>query len=142
MRIFRFTINLRLWHPVLKSAEISAALGMTPKPRVATRRAVPDDFGGTAGATYTYWSSEGRSGEDSQLLQVLEAFIAELEPHAPFLSSFRASGGRVELFVGWFASRRSGGDVIGYDLLKQLGDLQIDLSFDVYSGHEEPDDDA
>src|SRR5450432_3247062 len=136
MRIFRFTISLRLRHPVLTSAEISAALGMTPKrqARVATRRAVSDDFGGTAGATETYWSSEGRSGEDSQLLQVLEAFIAELEPHAPFLSSFRASGGRVELFVGWFASRRSGGDEIGYDLLKQLGDLQIDLSFDVYSG--------
>jgi hypothetical protein len=106
----------------MDSAEISTALGMSPKrqTRAAARRADCDHLGGAAGTTDTYWSSEGRSGEDSELVEVLEEYIAELEPHASFLSSFCASEGRVELFVGWFASLRSGGEIIRHNLLKRL----------------------
>jgi len=142
MRIFRFTINLRLRHPQMDSAEVSTALGMSPKrqARAAPQLADSDHLGGAAGTTETYWSSEGRSGEDSELVQVIEEYITELEPHASFLASFCASGGCLELFVGWFASSRSGGEIIRHDLLKRFGDLHVDLSFDAYSGVGEPDD--
>jgi len=43
----------------------------------------------------------------------------------------RAEGGTVELFIGWFFENQSG-DVLTHQCLALAGDLQIDLSFDVY----------
>jgi hypothetical protein len=48
-----------------------------------------------------------------------------------FLHRIRAGGGTVELFVGWFFENQSG-DVLTHQCLALAGDLQIDLSFDIY----------
>jgi hypothetical protein len=51
------------------------------------------------------------------------------------LHDIRSEGGTVELFIGWFFENQSG-DVLTHQCLALAGDLQIDLSFDVYSVEE------
>jgi hypothetical protein len=48
-----------------------------------------------------------------------------------FLHRIRAEGGRVEFFIGWFFDNQSG-EVLTHQCLALAGDLQIDLSFDIY----------
>ncbi len=86
---------------------------------------------------HTYWISEAKKGEDSELLAVLESDLDTLEKCAPFLSSFLASGGGILYYISWFASERSGGDTISWRLLERLAALHINLSLDVYS-YQEP----
>ena len=82
---------------------------------------------------YTYWSSQAKRGEDSELLEVIEADLQELEKRRPFLAEFCSSGGRIQYYVSWFASDRSGGETIPYHLLQRLAALRISLSLEVYS---------
>jgi hypothetical protein len=48
-----------------------------------------------------------------------------------FLHQIRTEGGATGLFIGWFFENQSGG-VLTHECLALAGDLQIDLSFDVY----------
>ena len=140
MKIFRFAVNLRLWHPTLDPETITTEMGISPN----IQRRVVSSFADTTSVPdsgwETYWASGHRSGEDLQLLDVLAGYAEELKEHAPFIASLRSTGGRAELFVGWFASTRAGGPVIGHDLLRRFGELQVDLSLDVYGTGEQPDD--
>jgi hypothetical protein len=80
----------------------------------------------------TYWYVEVAAGRYPTRLKdcVLEV-LNRLVRHRDFLHQIRSEGGSAELFVGWFFERQSG-DVLSYDLLALAGDLQIDLSLDVY----------
>jgi hypothetical protein len=90
---------------------------------------------GQLGQVYenTYWTSELTRGEDSQLLDAIDAELTELEKRAAFLQEFYESGGTITYYVSWFASDRSGGDTIGFRTLGRFAKLHVDLSLDVYS---------
>ncbi|MBZ5727651.1 MAG: DUF4279 domain-containing protein [Acidobacteriia bacterium] len=139
MEIFRFSIHLRLTHPSADPDDISTALSMAPsrKWKAGEARTTPDGQPLAGIYAHTYWASEAKKGEDSELLAVMESGLDELEKRAPFLSNFVASGGRIEYYISWFASERSGGDAIPWRLLARLAALHINLSLDVYS-YQEP----
>jgi hypothetical protein len=84
---------------------------------------------------HTYWSHEVVSGELA-LSEALSENLTKIRPCANFLREFKASGGDVEYFIGWFASEVSAGETLGSDLLQQLAELQIDLALDVYGNSE------
>lgn len=85
--------------------------------------------GGTRDHTYaTFRLTEKRR---EWLSSVLAECIAMVDPHRSFLEKIRASGGRTELFVGWFLER-CGGDVLPHRLLLQMAELGLDLSLDIY----------
>lgn len=137
VRIFRFVVNFRLWHPALSLEAISTEFGTVLK--------LKDDFVPGRGIKrgmppLTYWSSESASGEDEHFIAVIRRFVELLESKASFLEDLATKGGQSELFVGWFQSRRGGGVVVPSDLLGRLGKLRVDLSLDVYGTGEEPDD--
>ena len=140
MDIFRFTNRIRLRHPEIDPDEISQALEMEP----ATRWKVGEPMRGPQGKlgrfyTDSYWASEARRGEDSELLDVIDADVTELEKRAAFLEKFWLSGGRITYYVSWFASDRSGGEILPASTLGRLAALHIDLALDVYSSKSPPE---
>jgi hypothetical protein len=131
---YHFRISLRVRHPSMSPENITEALGIEPKrswkagevrrtPKGTLRTGVNQDTFWTAGITSGRWP-----------LSVNEAIhdvLRGLVRYRAFLHQVRAEGGKAELFVGWFFENQSG-DVLTHDCLALAGDLQIDLSFDVY----------
>ena len=66
------------------------------------------------------------------LSAALSDVVERLHTGRAFLDMLTASGGRSELFVGWFFDEGNSGDVLGFELLGQLAELKVDVSFDVY----------
>ena len=131
MKMFRFAVSLRIWHPTIDLGAIANELGMVSRPSIAAG----------SGIYYpTCFCSERQCGHDEQILDVIEGLVKELHPKAAFLNEITEGGGRIELFIGWFQSTRGGGEIFNSDLLARLGSLHIDLAFDVYGTNEEPDD--
>ena len=81
----------------------------------------------------TYWMAGIAAGRWPSLINgAIYDVLKKLVPHRAFFHHLRAEGGEVELFIGWFFENQSG-DVLTHQCLALAGDLQIDLSFDVYS---------
>lgn len=141
MEIFSFARRIRFQHPDEDPDRITSALGILP----ARKWKRGDPVRGQKGPVsrvydHSYWSSEPIKGEDSELLDRLDADLTFLETKALFLRRFRETGGRITYYVSWFASERSGGDTIGFNLLGRLAALRIDLALDVYSWKQDSDE--
>jgi hypothetical protein len=77
-------------------------------------------------ATFDVWPTDR-----AWLNEALEQCVALLLDRAEALKEIRATGGKTELFVGWFLER-SGGDSLPSALLSSLASLGLDLALDVY----------
>ncbi|MFT3987291.1 hypothetical protein [Aestuariivirga sp.] len=130
---YHFAISLRIWHPGIAPEEISIAIGRLPNHfwKAGTPRRSPP--GGELPGLYaeSYWSARIGTQHGTELGAALLEVLQDLVRHRAFLHRIRAEGGKIELFIGWFFERQSGG-VLPYACLALAGDLQIDLSFDVY----------
>jgi hypothetical protein len=135
MEIFRFSAHLRLRHPNADPDVISKRMGRPVRRQWRTGELMRGPEGASLGRAYsdTYWSSEPRKGEDSELIAVMESDLQDLEKREPFLREFRDSGGRVVYYVSWFSGDRSGGETISFEILRRMADLRISLALDVYS---------
>ena len=135
MAEYNYSVSLRLWHPTILSAEITAALGIEPSRSmdVGAPRATPK--GAPLEGVYdeSFWTarlSDGKSINRSLSLAIGEA-LDDLASRQDFFREFVGDGGRAEFFIGWFFDDNSG-DVFDHELLARLADFKIDLSFDVY----------
>jgi hypothetical protein len=141
MAPYRYAISLRITHPSIDPAEITVELGEDPSnwqkagspsphsERESARHCQPDD---------TFWvgfSSEGES-QDHDLQAGLQALLSRLQSHRGFFHRLREDGGEAEFFVGWFLGKQ-GGEILSHELMAQLADLKIDLSFDLYLGEDD-----
>jgi hypothetical protein len=81
-----------------------------------------------------YWMARFVDGSsvDRNLAAAIDAVLDRLADRKAFFRDFAQSGGRSELFVGWFFGDGNSGDVLGHELLGRLADFRLDLSFDVY----------
>jgi hypothetical protein len=128
----KVSISIRISHPTWPAENITRLL--TDKPEISRTvgepRTTPKGQPLEGINRETHWiKSFDYSGES-----VSKAIAAATNRYALFKDAFheiRETGGGVEFFIGWFFER-NGGDVIPADLLRQVGDLGIDLSFDVY----------
>lgn len=66
------------------------------------------------------------------LNEAIHDVLKKLARRRSFLHRLREEDVTVELFIGWFFENQSG-DTPTHQCLALAGDLQIDLSFDVYS---------
>lgn len=84
----------------------------------------------------TYWT--GRTGEDTdlELEEALSRSLSSLRRKETFLRNFKASGGRIEYFVGVFPDMNCG-VILRHSLLLKLGKLGIDLAFDIYGAEQD-----
>jgi hypothetical protein len=135
MEIFRFSARIRLYHPTMAPDVISSGLNKTASRqwKAGDIRRRPD--GTEIGGTYkeTYWCSEAAYGEDAELLQIMNADLDQLETVRQFVGEFVSTGGRIEYYISWFASDRSGGEILHYESLRRLALLGISIALDVYS---------
>jgi hypothetical protein len=128
----KFDISLRITHPNKPSEQITKALGLVPEFSwtAGDRKTTPKGGKLPGHRKESYWCY-GVSVSD----QPLEAEIAKLNDSLAgkqnVLLDIVATGGRIEYFVGWFSSKNSG-FVLKHELSRQLAELKIDLSFDVY----------
>ena len=132
---YHFRISLRVRHPSTDPKTISTALGIEPKRswKAGEPRLTPK--GKPLEGIYrdTYWVADIAAGRwPNNLNTAIDDALTRLVRFRSFLHNMRAEGGTVELFIGWFFENQSGG-VLSHDCLALAGDLQIDLSFDVYS---------
>lgn len=142
---YRYAISLRLFHPDDALGQASYIFGINPsnswivgRPR-KTPRGEPLD-GVRSESFWTARLLEGTS-QDRGLSAAIAQALSRLARGRDFLKGVSDSGGRAELFIGWFFDHGSSGDVLGHALLRSLADLRIDLSFDVYGDVEElPDE--
>lgn len=135
MNPFQFDISLRVFHPSLLPAEIWRHLELEAdlENGVGQPRSTPkgQPLEGSYRLTYCLFNLS-RVGEEA-LHETIERIAVQLKPKEEFLRRLRSSGGRAELFIGWYSPSNSG-DILSHELLKNLGNLGIDLALDVYSG--------
>jgi hypothetical protein len=86
-------------------------------------------LGGSHAYSYCGFSLTPLQGEE--LHEMFERISDELSNHQDLLKQIKATGGKVEFFIGWFTQDMSG-DTFDSVLLSKLGVLGIDLSICVY----------
>jgi hypothetical protein len=131
---YHFRISLRVRHPSVAPEQITEALGIQPKRswKVGEPRQTPKGALLTGSNRDTYWMAEITAGRwPLEVNEAIHDTLRKLVRYRSFLHQIRAGGGTAELFIGWFFENQSGG-VLSHQCLALAGDLQIDLSFDIY----------
>lgn len=134
MHPFRFAVSLRVFsRSVDPAAEICARLELKPKwqHKIGEPRMNPKGIplGGVYDSSYCSFNLTRLDDED--LHEMLDRVVDSLLQHKELFHQIRNNGGRSEFFIGWYSPGNTG-DSFSYSLLSKLGDLQIDLAFDVY----------
>jgi hypothetical protein len=131
---YHYRVSLRLRHPSMAPQKITEALGIEPGRCWMAGEARKTRTGQPLSGVYpdTYWVADCVSGRwPTELNEAIRDTLKQLVRYRSFFRQLRAEGGTVELFIGWFFENQSG-DVLSHEWLALAGDLQIDLSFDVY----------
>lgn len=134
---YRHSVSLRIWHPTIDPAEITAALGLTPTTasRAGEPRSTPKGTPLKGNWRESYWTAtlaEGDACRDD-LPGTLTTALETLLSNRAFFQRIRAEGGVTEFFVGWFFEKPNVGEVLESRLLGRMAELGIDLSLDLYS---------
>jgi hypothetical protein len=130
---FDFAVSLRIVHPDIDPAVVSAALSMAPKyswkagdPRVTPKG---NPLGGTRKESYCTF--DVARGGDGEVAERLAEAIERLAEHREFLGKLKATGGSAMFYVFWYPNGDTG-EIFGADLLAQMGRLGIDLGLNVF----------
>lgn len=134
MKRHRFEVSIRIWHPSINPEEISNNLGVVPRvARMAgADRSTPSGRPLAGANRETFWSYRCPAVAEGGLAGAVGYCLEVIDVAEPFVRALIASGGRIELFVGWFCSGNCG-DVLDSPSLGRLGRLGVNLSFDVYA---------
>jgi hypothetical protein len=84
----------------------------------------------------SYWFTELDAPDGVALAESLGSIAERLQPSGQFVRTLVDEGGRLELFVGLFASRLCD-EVLPYTLLEALSKLRLDLRLDYYGPNSE-----
>jgi hypothetical protein len=130
---FEYCASLHIEHPQLNPDLVSDALQITPikSHRAGDPRSTPAGQPSRGVYDSGYWTVdlEARDGED--VAQFLWRTVNELGPAERFLRRIVDTGGRIECFMGLFATRLCD-QVVPCELLLRLGQIGIDLRLDYY----------
>jgi hypothetical protein len=131
-----YIISLRIRHPTRSLDDLGVELNLTPS-RVSQAGAPRTSLrGAPLSGVYAenFWTASILEGAltDRDLAAAITVVLDQLSPKMDFLLGLVASGGRSELFIGWFFDDGNSGDVLDHKLLGRLAEFKIDLSFDVY----------
>lgn len=129
-----FVISLRIKSYKTDPSEICDSLKLRPKIMNKINELRVDNKGTLLGGVYEYSYFISRVCEKKDFKQFEEAvkkLLNEFSEHKELFQNIRQEGGSSEFFIGWFTGFNSG-FVLDYSLLKQMGELGIDLNFDIY----------
>src|SRR5262249_8789496 len=110
---YQHRLTLRIRHPTLDPAEITAAFGLVPESvhRVGDARTSPSGAPLKGRWKDTYWSVGLGHGDahENDLPTALAGVLEMLGPRLAFFERLRAEGGQAEFFIGWFMTRSMAG---------------------------------
>lgn len=136
MTDYSYSVSLRFSHPSMAPADVTSALQLEPSRSWSAGEARKTPKGSPLEGVYkdNYWIAPILDGSsvDCELARAIDSALDQLETRKLFFQDFAASGGRSELFVGWFFDEGNSGDVLEHGLLARLADFKIDLSLDIY----------
>lgn len=127
------SLSLRFFSDAIGPSEIAGELGMIAKisqtrgdQRRTPKGAALDGVYAHSYCTFDIPLLPGESLEDT-----IQRFCGEFQGRRGIFVRVAASGGRCELFVGWFVARNSGA-TLSRQLLEELASLKLDLALDIY----------
>jgi len=134
LHTYRYKVSLRIYHPAEAPSAFTEALGLEPDfqhmvglPRVNRRsQPLPGKY------EESYWSYAFDIPADTDLEDFLLSVTARLAAYAPFFSRISSSGGRAELFIGFFVEGFNCGFSLAPELHRQCAALGLGMDFDIY----------
>ncbi len=139
---YRYKVSLRIWHPDIDPDHISDCLKLQPNivDRVGQVRYLPNGRSIPNSGTETYWvHAFDLNSSDQEFEDFLSNKLSELSLHQDLFAEITSSGGRCELFIGFFIKERCGFN-FSPQLLHQASLLQLSLALDIYTeGNSEAD---
>jgi len=133
-RPYGYEVSLKIEHSSLHPAFVTAALAMEPKVAWAVGEPRRDRHGAVVSGVreQSYWLHSFGQGSDDLTPFLLE-IVSRLEPHATFLRELRATGGRPQLFIGYFIDAPNTHVALDPDLMARCAALGMHLHFDIYA---------
>lgn len=126
------TLSIRVTHPKIKWEEVAEKITLKPEFKWSVGDATNTPSGGFRKETYcTFRLQENECYVDDAIRSSLE----DISMHRDYFKEIIKSGGEVEFFIGVFIKSNTGFE-IDEDLMKHLLDMNISLSFDIYSDGE------
>lgn len=136
---YEYTVGVRVKHPDIDPAEVTAALGFKPEHswKAGESRRTPQGEPLEGAYRESYWTARvidaDRISSDTLPLEVaLGQSLARLQRADQFLARINAEGGSIALFVGIFGAKNFGFE-FPPTLLLRMGRLGVTMTLDVYS---------
>jgi hypothetical protein len=125
--------SFRVMGPELDPDEVTRLLGLEPD--YAHRRG--DANLGKSGRRYAdfpegLWKISSGAGEEATVEEHLLALLERIEPGQAGIARCHELGLRADVFVGLFAAGEPGGQGIGPETCRRLGELGLRLELDYY----------
>jgi hypothetical protein len=135
MNPYECKISLRVTHPSIDPDVVSQTLSLQPATawKADTQRVTPKQTPLSGVRTNSYWSQTLVDSSSCDLPAQLRLIVQNLAAFEDRFRIWRSEGATIELFIGWFGADRNFGDELPCTLLASLGQLGLDLSFDIYT---------
>lgn len=130
---YAVAMSLRIWHPSILSGEMTKAIGLSPSlcNDVGAGRRTPTGQVLDGVYTETYWLYKFGFPTEPEIEDCITKALSMLSPKRDFLNRICSTGGRCELFIGMFLERNTGIE-LDRDLIRQVAEVGLALSFDVF----------
>jgi hypothetical protein len=125
--------TLRIYHKDLDPESITLNLGIQPTRVQVKGRPVTDSIGMTFNPPIGGWflSSKGQVAS-KDVRRHLDWLLAKLEGRDDALRSLREGGHRIDVTCYWLSAEGHGGPILSPAIMRRFGELEIQVSFDVY----------
>jgi hypothetical protein len=138
MQPYSFSVALRVWHPDIDPAVITAEVGFEPKTswRAGEARCTPKGTALTGTRSESYWTSDpfnagGYDSSDRVAEDVLSEVLDVLGPRKPFLLLLRQQGARIHIQVSSFSTNNYALE-LPPEILARSAELGASIVHDVY----------
>jgi hypothetical protein len=139
--ISRSTIALRIFGVGLDPEELSQLLGCAPSAAAKTGDAIPCPLGGSRIVREGYWRLEYSESDAADLEEKVEGLLGKLISDVAVWRRITRQY-KVDIFCGLFLDSWNEGFSLSPRVIKELGDRNLEISFDIYAPtgtwHEDP----
>ena len=133
MKKYKYDVSFRVRHPSMDPDLICSTLGLEAKSKwkAGSERKTPKGKPLLGKYEFSFCTFSLKHPKDIHIADFLKFYNKKLNKQKYFLNSVRVSGGSLEYFIGWYTNENCG-EVFDVELLKNLVDLGIEISLDIY----------
>lgn len=126
-------LSLRISHPKIESKTISEAVNLLPGASwsAGDLRMTPKGRLLKGQRTSSFWTAKLAINKEKSIEENLQDTLNSLEKSSSFFKQIISTGGKVELFMGWFVNGNDG-FILVTELLRRFVLLGISISIDGY----------